>query len=99
MKYKLLAFVFLNVIDQMTTYAGMLPGVTEGNLVFSWLFRTIGFGWSTVIKVVLAAALGLLLMAAIDHWPEKRKGIHLLMDSLCVAYVLAVVNNLFALAT
>lgn len=93
MRTLLFAFVAMNAVDQGTTYYGRSRGGQEGNPVFHWLFANVGFGWATVIKMSLAAALGVLLYKAGKHWPRAVPAMCVGLVILLVIYLVAVVAN------
>lgn len=87
------AFVFLNVADQGTTAYGLARGGVEGNPVFNYLFRTIGFGCASVVKMFLAVALVFLLTELMRRQPGLAWVARNALLVLCAVYAVVVTWN------
>lgn len=56
----MLLFLILNILDCVTTYIGVTQGLSEGNILLSWLFE-INIYLGLTIKMILAIIIALLI--------------------------------------
>lgn len=98
MHWLALLFFLLNIADQVTTYIGIHHhGAKEMNPAMSWLIQGMGFGWATVVKLAIAAAVGPTLIYLAKRNPKRARTIQAELLIFCALGFLVVVNNILVI--
>ncbi len=84
--WMLKAFIIVNIVDAITTVRALSYGGSEGNILLSTGFDSIGIGGTLVLKVVASIVVGIVLV-------KYNKG-HLLKWPTLVILLIAIFNSL-----